>query len=106
MLGLFDGVLRLVQWLVDATLDFSFSFSFFFDDDASPYFINKNKTTDPISDLFVAATSSSSKLAAVALVGLIATNWSIGFLIFCQKRKFIFDFFVSISFPKGFLPIN
>ena len=29
LLGLFDSVLRLVQWLVDATLDFLFSFSFF-----------------------------------------------------------------------------
>ena len=57
-------------------------FSFFFDNDASPYPVNKKKTTDPISDLFVAAISSSSELAAVALVGLPATNWSIGFYRF------------------------
>ena len=54
----------------------------FFDDDESPLFINKKKTTDPISDLFVAAIISSSELAAVALVGLPATNWSIGFYRF------------------------
>ena len=80
LVGFLDRVRRLVRWLVVAT--FRLLVFFFFDNDASPYLVNKKKTTDSISDLFVAAISSRSEFSAVALVGLPATNWSIGFCCF------------------------
>ena len=76
-------------------LVFFIFFFFFFYDDASPYFINKKKTTDPISDLFVAEIISSSELAAVALVGLPATNWSIGFYCFLIWADHEFDWAIK-----------
>ena len=76
---------------VTGSCKFQASCFLFFDHDASPCPVDKKKTVDPISDLFAVANNSVSKLASVALVGLPATNWYIGFCCFVSRADHEFD---------------